>query len=59
MSNFTTLMTLGAVNDGITDNTEVVKKAVQYCKEKNKDLYIEQGTYLIKDRIIIDFRLRI
>ena len=59
MSNFTTLMTLGAVNDGITDNTEVVKKAVQYCKEKNKDLYIEQGTYLIKDRIIIDFPLRI
>ena len=59
MSNFTTLMTLGAVNDGITDNTEVVKKAVKYCKEKNKDLYIEQGTYLIKDRIIIDFPLRI
>ena len=59
MSNFTTLMTLGAVNDGITDNTEIVKKAVQYCKEKNKDLYIEQGTYLIKDRIIIDFPLRI
>jgi len=46
------LKKLGAVGDGITDNTEVLRKAIQQCKEFGT-IYIPEGNYLLSDTIVI------
>ena len=44
----------GAVGNGITDDTDAFKKTISYASTYGKIIYIEKGTYLISDRLIID-----
>lgn len=43
----------GTKGDGITDDTNAIKKAVEFC-EQGKILYFPQGDYLTTDTIVID-----
>lgn len=43
----------GAKGDGVTDDTDAIKKAVEFC-EQGKILYFPQGDYLTTDTIVID-----
>ncbi|QQT26379.1 glycosyl hydrolase family 28-related protein [Sphingobacterium spiritivorum] len=44
--------TLGAVGDGVTDNTAVFKTAIKQCAE-NGTIYIPAGKYVLKDTLMI------
>lgn len=44
--------TLGAVGDGVTDNTAVFKTAINQCAE-NGTIYIPAGKYILKDTLMI------
>ena len=53
------ILQFGAINDGITNNTTIFNKAIEYCINKKLNLYIPQGTYLIDDDIIINNSINI
>jgi len=42
----------GAVNDGVTDNTQAFRKAIQQCGNKGT-LFIPAGKYVLSDTLII------
>jgi len=48
------LVSCGCVGDGVTDDTECFKTALQRAITNGQTLYINKGTFLIKERIIID-----
>ena len=43
----------GAVGDGITDDTEAIKNTINEAQIKGRFIYINKGTYLVKDRLVI------
>ena len=43
----------GAVGDGTTDDTEAIKNTINEAQIKGRFIYIDKGTYLVKDRLII------
>lgn len=48
------LVSCGCVGDGVTDDTECFKTALQRAITNGQTLYINKGIFLIKERIIID-----
>lgn len=43
--------TFGAKGDGITDDTEAIKRSISYCSENNKTPFFPDGIYLITSPI--------
>ena len=41
----------GAKGDGVTDDTEVIKNAINYALERSCDVYIPYGVYIISDTL--------
>lgn len=47
MYNYTNVKTLGAKGDGVTDDTAILKEAI----EKNTPLYFPEGTYIVSETL--------
>ena len=41
----------GAKGDGITDDTEAIQKAINYCLTNSRKLYFPKGSYLVGSKI--------
>lgn len=44
----------GAKGDGVTDDTEAIKAALQEAGDSGKTVLIGKATYLLKERVVID-----
>lgn len=51
---YVSVISCGCVGDGVTDDTAGFKAAIDTAIKKGKTLYINPGTYLITDRLIIN-----
>lgn len=50
------IKSFGAKGDGITDDTDIIKSAIEYCITNELRLYFPPGTYMIRSRgLYIDF----
>ena len=47
----------GAVGDGITDDTEAVKRAFNEALSTGRNIFVDSGTYKISDEIVVDCTL--
>lgn len=54
---FANLKALGAVGDGITDDTNAIKNAIAYCQDRGLSLYVPDGNYIITSKITVSNNL--
>lgn len=59
---FTSVIDFGAKGDGITDDTQSFKKAIEYCINNNVGLYVpalnkwnQEGGYILSETLNIDY----
>lgn len=50
---FVTPQMFGAAGDGITDDTQALQDAVDYCVQMGRQLFVPSGVYLIDDEIYL------
>lgn len=56
---FITVKSFGAAGDGVTDDTQAFKDAIKSAEDTGSALYLNQGTYLITDRLQVTKPLHI
>lgn len=55
MTNKINVKSFGAKGDGVADDTESIKNAINYAKENNANIiYFPKGTYLVNNTITLD-----